>query len=97
MLHNRFFFIRNKFKFSWPKIIFFKKSCCMAFTERIRCNKKSSRDKRDRRNLSYKFHGSFFYIFHLQVIHERPWEKLFHKYKACIVSNFRILFFFLDR
>lgn len=52
------------------------------------------RDKRDRRSLSYKFHGSFFlYIFHLQVIHERPWEKLFHKYKACIVSNFRILFF----
>lgn len=35
----------------------------------------------------------FLYIFHLQVIHERPWEKLFHKYKACIVSNFRILFF----
>lgn len=76
------------------KILFIFKCCCMAFTERIRCNKKSLRDKRDRRNLSYKFHGSFFlYIFHLQVIHERPWEKLFYKYMYSL--EFSDSFFFL--
>lgn len=77
--------------------IFFFKCCCMAFTERIRCNKKVYVTKETDGIYHTNSMDHFFYIFHLQVIHERPWEKLFHKYKACIVSNFRILFFFLDR
>lgn len=67
----------------------------MAFTERIRCNKKVYVTKETDGIYHTNSMDHFFYIFHLQVTHERPWEKLFYKYMYSL--EFSDSFFFLDR
>lgn len=47
----------------------------MAFTEKFRCKKKNNvTNETSGIYHTNKFYESFF-LFHLQVIHERPWEK----------------------